>query len=255
MALSIQGALGGTVNYNTVAWAEYGFPCDIRIWDSDSVALEYNAGDNNGGGVIDVGGGGNTNLTIANNVFVDGDSGAQETVYADPFSYPQTLAGFAPVADEAVDTGDAGALTTGAEFRGLAYAFSGFTATDGESEFDINFDAAVSYTLGNGPSVRLWRSTENDRQSATVFGAPITIPASASGITALTCGLSTGTLDADLFYWVSLDTSGSDMDRDSDSAPVASFEDEPVTVTGGASAPSAKKTSSRIFAARKFFKR
>jgi hypothetical protein len=110
------------------------------------------------------------------------------------------------------------------------------TGTDGAQAFRINFSAAVSYTLGNGPSVRLYRSAENDRQSATLFGSPIVIPASASGITSLTCTLSTGTLDADLFYWVDLDTSGSDMDRDSDSAPVASFTDEPMTVSGGGGA-------------------
>jgi hypothetical protein len=115
----------------------------------------------------------------------------------------------------------------------VADVFSSFTATDGGGSFVINFSAAVSYTLGNGPSVRLYRSAENDRQSASLFGSPIVIPASASGITSLTCTLSTGTLDADLFYWVDLNTSGSDMSRDSDSAPVASIEDEPMTVTGG----------------------
>jgi hypothetical protein len=126
-----------------------------------------------------------------------------------------------------------GAFAPGAIETRRAAVFSSVSGTDGEQEFVINFSAAVSYTLGNGPSVRLYRSAENDRQSASLFGSPIVIPASASGITSLTCTLSTGTLDADLFYWVDLDTSGSDMDRDSDSAPVASFTDEPMTVTGG----------------------
>ena len=114
--LKVQQAEDGALSYNTVIWAEIGIRSDIEIDGFTNMTVEYNAGDNNSGGVIDDNGG-NTSTTIANNVFVDGNNGDQETVYVDPFVYPQTLANLAPVAGQAVDTGGAGALTTAGAFR------------------------------------------------------------------------------------------------------------------------------------------
>jgi hypothetical protein len=216
IGISIEGAQGGTVNYNTIPWAEYGFPCDIRIWDSDSVSLEYNAGDNNSGGVIDVSGGGNTNLTVDNNVSVDGDSGAQETVYADPFSYPQTLAGFAPVSGQAVDTGDAGALTTGAEFRGLAADGANLriaaTASPGASSVTIDFGEPVTAASTAGLITAL-------QKDGSPLGGLLTYASSMSGDRYLTVSLGSGSLDSGSAYNVTVNPIG--MTRDSDGATVS----------------------------------
>jgi hypothetical protein len=151
IGISIEGALGGVVQNNTILWSEYGFPSDIRIWDSENVTLSYNAGDNNTGGVIDIGAGGNTNLTITNNVFVDGDDGTQETVFDDPFAYPQTLSGLAPVASEAVDNGDAGALTTAGAFRTEIGGGGGSMSTPSIVESSPTYaDASGTDTLSLG---------------------------------------------------------------------------------------------------------
>ena len=114
--MKVQFAQNGQLSFNSILWAERGIRSDIEINGFTNVTVEGNVGDNNSGGAIDDNGG-HTNTTFTNNVFVDGNSGAQTTNYANPFTYPQTLAGFAPVSGQSIDTAGAGALTTSGTYR------------------------------------------------------------------------------------------------------------------------------------------
>ena len=114
--MKVQFAMNGTLSFNTIMWAERGIRSDIEINGFTNMTVEGNAGDNNSGGAIDDNGG-HTNTTFTNNVFVDGNSGAQTTNYVNPFVYPQLLVNMAPVSGQAVANAGAGALKTDGTFR------------------------------------------------------------------------------------------------------------------------------------------
>jgi hypothetical protein len=117
--LQYVGLTGGStseIKYNTVLWAERGGRSDLEYNNCENCEISYNAGDNNQGGAVDDKGG-NTNLTLTGNVFVDGNSGAQLANYNSPFTYPQSRFSFAAKVGSAVDSGAAGALNTSAAFR------------------------------------------------------------------------------------------------------------------------------------------
>lgn len=114
--IKLQRGRNGNLDYNTVLWGQRGIRSDIEFDHLTNMSVQFNAGDNNSGGAVD-NNGGNTNVTIANNIFVDGNNGAQATQYANPYAYPQSQAAFAPVPGGTVDLGAAGALTTAGQFR------------------------------------------------------------------------------------------------------------------------------------------
>lgn len=114
--IKLQQGRNGNLDYNSVLWGQRGIRSDIEFDGLTNMSVQFNVGDNNSGGAVDDNGG-NTSTTVANNVFVDGNNGDQATEYASPYTYPQSKASFAPVASGAIDTGNAGALTTAGDFR------------------------------------------------------------------------------------------------------------------------------------------
>lgn len=114
--IKLQHGRNGNLDYNSILWGQRGIRSDIEFDHLTNMTVQFNAGDNNLGGAVD-NNGGNAGVTIAGNVFVDGNNGAQVIQYASPYTYPQTRVSFAPLPGGVVDGGNAGALTTTGQFR------------------------------------------------------------------------------------------------------------------------------------------
>lgn len=161
IGITSNGGSNGQILNNTIIWSEYRVGgADISVSQSTNLTISGNVGDNNSGGVIDDDGG-NTNVTITDNVFVDGDNGDQLAEYGAIYTYPQTLVAFAPVLSGVVDLGDAGALTTAGVFRSSTLS-TGPLRTDGSGR--------TKWSIGSGGGVRASLVGPIEVPS---FGAPV----------------------------------------------------------------------------------
>ncbi|MGV6804447.1 MAG: hypothetical protein ACWA49_09595 [Ruegeria sp.] len=106
----------GIIANNTVIWAEMGIRSDLEIGRCRNLRVERNAGDNNSGGAVDDKKK-HQNVIVAGNFHVPGRRGGQQQAYAAPFTYPQTLASFAPKPGSALDLSGAGALDSQGRWR------------------------------------------------------------------------------------------------------------------------------------------
>lgn len=117
------------------------------------------------------------------------------------------------------------------------------SAANGGQTATVGFSAAVSWSLGNDPTIRIYENTTNNPATAYPVGNPIVVPASASSVTSTTATLSTGTFDSSLYYWIDFDNSGGGVTSGGD--PIASATDVAVSFPATAGQRSRTRTRAR----------